>query len=177
MPEIKIDVNDNVIYLGAAGFEANGHRMIVLQDEYRSGFECLKCNALGEIECNNCKGSGTSLVVKDAKCSACNGRGKSVCPECKGQGATMFVPETAQSRPTTGTIVSIGPDVTRFERGDRVLYMSFAGHAFDLTAKTLDDREIMRTIVVLVENDILCRMYGELDQRSKRAAMALNTLA
>ena len=86
MPEIKIDVNDNVIYLGAAGFEANGHRMIVLQDEYRSGFECLKCNASGEIECNNCKGSGTSLVVKDAKCSACNGRGKSVCPECKGHG-------------------------------------------------------------------------------------------
>lgn len=177
MPDIIIDPNVNVITLGHAGFEAHADRLIVLQDDYRSGYECEECGGGGEVTCENCAGSGISAIVKNGRCAGCEGRKVQLCPECNGKGGVLVVPENAERRPTTGTVVSLGDDVKKFERGDKVLYPSFAGHAFDLTAKDRENRDVTATLVILRDGEILAKMHGTLEQRKVRKSAALHTAA
>src|SRR5437879_362950 len=146
MPDIATDLNQNIIWVGQAGFEADNDRVIVLQDDYRSGFECVTCLDEGKhtvegrevstIACEVCHGEGTRPKAGNAelsvRCSDCEGRGWIVCPECGGKGGTIVIADDQKGRPTTGTIVSLGPDVKNRERGQKVIYPSFAGHAYDL---------------------------------------------
>ena len=177
MPEIKIDPQSNVLTLGTMEFEAHFDRMIILQDDFRSGYECSLCMTKGEIECENCRGSGKSVVVKDGKCSACNGSGKQICPECKGKGATIIVPQNAERRPTTGTIVSVGERVTTYKRGDSVIYPSFVGHAYDMAALDMQGHEVAATIVIMREEEALCAVRGHLELRQIKRSAALGTAA
>src|SRR6267142_5973894 len=114
VPEIKIDPQSNVLTLGTMEWEAHFDRIIVLQDDFRSGLECKRClgrdvrKEISVISCENCNGTGKSVIVKDGKCSMCSGDGVIPCPECKGKGGTLILPENAERRPTTGTIVSAG---------------------------------------------------------------------
>lgn len=39
----------------------------------------------------------------------------------------ILLPETRKERPTTGTIIAVGPEVKEFRVGDIVLYMEYAG--------------------------------------------------
>lgn len=114
------------------GLEAVGDNILVLIDSYRSGYECTACKGTGKLrrvvrcvcdpdiedskldfprgernrfgaECEACHGSYLETRVDDVV----------VCHKCEGKGATLVIPETAKSLPTTGIILSIGPDVTR----------------------------------------------------------------
>ena len=87
--------NPNVVWVGDTGLEASENQIIVLQDEYRSGYECPLCKDLkhrtvegtyGEnkktesiIECDNCQGQGyyvKGLVAETkTKCTHCEGTG------------------------------------------------------------------------------------------------------
>lgn len=40
---------------------------------------------------------------------------------------SMYVPDTAQQRPARGTVVEVGPGVTKVHPGQRVLYGHFTG--------------------------------------------------
>jgi len=177
VPEIKIDPQSNVVQLGAMTLEAHSDRLIILQDDFRSGYECPVCKTTGMIICDNCHGTGKSVVVVNGKCSACSGTGSQVCPECHGKGATIIVPENAERRPTTGTIVSVGPKVTNFWRGDSVIYPSFSGHAFDLSATDIHGNEVVAVIVILRDEDVLAKVSGHLEFRSVRKSAALGTVA
>jgi co-chaperonin GroES (HSP10) len=177
VPEIKIDPQSNVVQLGAMTLEAHSDRLIILQDDFRSGYECARCAKTGSIVCENCHGTGASIVVKNGKCSACEGRCVQVCPDCKGQGASIHVPENAERRPTTGTIVSVGPKVTNFWRGDSVIYPSFSGHAFDLSATDIHGNEVVAVIVILRDEDVLAKVSGHLEFRRVRKSAALGTAA
>lgn len=177
MPEIKIDPQSNVLMLGKMKFEAHGDRMIVLQDDFRSGYECATCMTKGEIICENCQGSGKSVVVVDGKCSACNGRGNQVCPDCNGKGATIIVPQNAERRPTTGTIVSAGENLKYFKRGDSVIYPSFSGHTYDMSALDMYGNEVNATIVIMREEDVLCGISGHLELRQMKRSAAMGTAA
>lgn len=157
--------------------EAHADRLVILQDDFRSGYECPVCKTTGEVVCGNCLGSGKSVVVKDGKCSRCNGLGKEVCPECKGKGASIIVPENAERRPTTGTIVSVGPKVENFWRGDSVIYPSFSGHAFDLSATDIYGNEVVAVIVILRDEEVLAKVSGHLEFRRVRKSAALGTVA
>jgi co-chaperonin GroES (HSP10) len=175
--------NENIIYVGQAGFEAFFNRVIVRQDEWRSGYECGRCggkdirNECSYILCDNCNGSGKSLIVKDGKCSICDGRGIVICPDCKGKGATLVTPDSAKNRPTTGTIVSVGENVQHFKIGDKVIYPSFAGHGYDLGGITSEGKPVSAFCVILRDDEILCRMYGTLEQRAVKKSLALHTVA
>jgi DnaJ-class molecular chaperone len=182
MPEINIDTKSNVITLGQASFEAFFNRIIVLEDEYRSGYECPRCEGkdirreISYVVCDGCDGRGTSAVVKEAVCKVCHGDGVMVCPDCKGKGAMIVVPDDATLRPTTGTVVSKGETAKHWELGDKVIFPSSVGHRYVIGGKTKDGREIKKAIIILRDEEVMCRMYGSLEQRAVKKSMALHTI-
>ncbi len=58
--------------------------------------QCEKCTGKGHLSelvtCPNCKGSGTSLLLKSVACSKCDGKGKvyATCDNCSGKGILYF---------------------------------------------------------------------------------------
>jgi co-chaperonin GroES (HSP10) len=180
---IKDAIETNVLNLGGMTLEASADRIIVVEDEFKSGYECGMCEGAGSLVCENCNGTGKSSISKDARCSQCQGRKNIVCPECKGKTVVqggLVVPEASVRRPTTGTIVSIGPDVEargRFTRAQSVIYTSFSGHVFELNAFDLAGREIVIVIRVIQESDILAKVSGHLELRRVKKSAALGSAA
>lgn len=135
MGQVNVDDGEpNVIGLVelGIGLEAVGDNILVLIDSYRSGYECTVCKGTGKLrrvsrcicdpdvsddrldfprgsrnrfgaECETCHGSYLEMRVDDVV----------TCHKCGGKGATLVIPETAKSLPTTGIILSMGPEVTR----------------------------------------------------------------
>ena len=227
MPDIATNFDENVIWVGAAGFEAHADRLIILQDESRSGFECGKCldknkhtvqgREVSTIPCVACQGKGRrpkagnpDLVVK---CSDCGGEGWIICPDCEGKGGTLVFSDKQKLRPTTGVIVSIGPDVgdkclacmgkgiqtfttvsngphtencavckgkglvPTWKRGDKCIYPSTAGFAYDLEGRTEEGKVVECVLIILRDQDILSKMHGLLEQNQVKRSAALHTLA
>ncbi len=154
---------------GAAqlALEAMGDLLIVIEDKFKSGFECPVCNAGGEynelasstsvktmIPCGDCASTGMSLLNPLIKCKSCQGSGSTVCPSCGGTGGTLITPETAQRRPTTGTVMSSGPETKFLFPGDRVLYSLFAGSAIQLKQRA--------TVRIMHEHEVMCKLHGNL---------------
>lgn len=129
---------DNVLGLTelGIGLEAVGDNIIVLVDSYRSGYECTTCKGTGKLrmisrcacdpDISDAELATTVGVPRGcrnrfgAPCESCNFDYQSKridrtvdCHACKGKGATLIIPDRAQSLPTTGVILSVGPDVTR----------------------------------------------------------------
>jgi len=184
MPEIKMDPEQNIIELGAIGLEALSDRIIILQDEYRSGYECPRCeernvhNNVSLVKCDNCDGTGKSVIVKDGKCSQCAGNGWHACPECKGKGGLLASSDRDKDkRPTTGTVVSIGHDVVKVSRGERVMFPSYVGHTFDLSAKDVNGNDVRAAVTMCRYEDLLCKMHGVLAVKDIHRSKALGTLA
>lgn len=84
----------NIIDLTEIGvsLEAIADKIIILVDPYTSGYECKNCQGTGKV---------ASKVVEGAT---------STCDDCKGKGKTLEIPQSAQSMPSTGVIVSCGPN-------------------------------------------------------------------
>ena len=179
MPEIDLEsaLKTNVLKLGSMELEAHSDRIIVVQDDFVSGYECLTCKGKQEIACDNCEGSGKSVIVKDGKCSKCQGRKAIVCPTCSGKGGVLIIPQNAERRPTTGEILSIGPGVKNFKRGESVIYPSFAGHVWDLTAIDIHGHEVTVVVVCLREDEVLAKVSGHLELRRVRKSAAMSTAA
>lgn len=75
--------------------QAIGDKIWVLVDEFKSGYECPKCGGKGKI---------ASTIVEGIERE---------CPDCLGKGVIkggLTIPETAKSMPSTGVVVSMGPD-------------------------------------------------------------------
>jgi co-chaperonin GroES (HSP10) len=117
--DLQSAIKTNVIKLGALTMEAHGNRILVLEDEFRSGMECVACVGkrkikspeLEELVCENCEGSGRSVISKEARCSRCKGTGRTICDTCKGKGGLIIVADQSERRPTTGQILSIGDEI------------------------------------------------------------------
>src|SRR5437867_6892619 len=123
--------------IGSVKFAAFGDRLLISEDEFRSGYECRGCNGSGRITCPDCRGVGSHArergeIVVSIKCSTCMGKGSIMCPGCEGKGGILVVPDVSQRRPSTGQVVSVGDKCKYFKVGDNVLYSNFAGHAMDL---------------------------------------------
>jgi co-chaperonin GroES (HSP10) len=131
--DLKSAIDTNSLTLGALSMEGFNDRIIVVEDEFRSGYECTvclgktkvscsKCRGKGYEQCDNCRGTGQSTLVPGAKCTVCLGAGKLICaechgakvkdcPDCAGRGVVeggLVIPEASERRPTTGTVVSLG---------------------------------------------------------------------
>jgi co-chaperonin GroES (HSP10) len=122
---------------------AIGHRILVLEDEFKSGYECKDCNGSGHTEekCPHCFGTGMWKAKPDnGSCPDCevgtsDGRkslGFKICPTCKGRSGMIIIPDDAKRRPCTGVILSKGSEVTEFTVGSRVLYTNYTGTDFEL---------------------------------------------
>lgn len=153
---------ENKFILEDLAFAAFGDRILIQEDEFRSGYECPTCNGHGEVKCSNCHGKG-KVGEREFKCTHCNGGGSTQCAECHGKGGMLVVPEIVQRKPTTGKIVSIGEDVKSLKVGQSVLYSSYAGHTVDL------DRAGHKVVLrILHEPEVLCLVEGHLELRSVR---------
>src|SRR5262245_14665636 len=87
---------------GPVEFAAYGDRLLIIEDPFKSGYECKRCGGKdirGEtsvVTCTECGGAGEySPGGKFAKrkCSACEGRGVVACPDCGGKGGLIIVPD------------------------------------------------------------------------------------
>lgn len=111
--EILVD-GQNVVELEKLGISlmAVEDKIIVMFDDFKSGYECKTCGGVGKVYgCSVCDNSGKDRF--DQECKICKGSGKAYqlsCPDCKGKGGILVIPETAKSLPTTGVVVSMGPD-------------------------------------------------------------------
>lgn len=122
---------------------AIGHRILVLEDEFKSGYECKDCGGTGHTDliCLHCKGSTFWKGKEDnGPCPDCEvgtsgirkSLGFELCPTCKGRSGMIIVPDDAKRRPCTGVILSKGSEVTEFTVGSRVLYTNYTGTDFEI---------------------------------------------
>lgn len=157
------------IELGGVKFAAWGDRVLILEDEFRSGYECAACGGSGKAPCGDCRGTGAHFRGEvRIKCSHCE-NGAVTCPECAGKGGLIVAPEVSQRRPTTGEIASVGPGhyqngifiPTTVKVGQRVMYSNFAGYVVDLTRA---GRKV--SIRILHETEILTLLWGHLELRN-----------
>lgn len=125
-------------------FKAQGDKILVSVDIFKSGYECKDCKGEGLIH-SRCicdapgrtrpgfkytqeqidefdKTSGMAIATARAEmiCKECGSdylkkRIDVVCPLCKGNGATLYVPDESKTLPTTGVIVSVGSEVKNQE--------------------------------------------------------------
>lgn len=149
--------------VGEVGFSALGDRVVIKEDEFKSGYECPTCSGSGRVGCSNCNGSGKSSINAHARCSICHGDGWLRCGDCEGKGGTLVVPEQSQRRPTTGLIVSAGELCKVLHVGETVMYSNFAGYAVDLNRA--GQPVCLR---ILHETEVLCRVSGHLELRTLR---------
>lgn len=147
--------------VGALKFWALGDRVLIREDEFKTGYECTLCGGATTVSCDSCNGSGLSATTKHARCSQCAGTQKTTCPQCNGKGGLLIAPETSQRRPTTGVVVSAGPSCKVLKVGDPVMYSNFAGYTVDLA-----DAGHPVTLRILHETEILCGMEGQLELRN-----------
>jgi hypothetical protein len=165
LPQLSNAGDANRFVLETVKFEAFGDRVLILEDEFKSGYECSTCNGAGKFQCTACQGHGTvSYGGPELMCSLCNGNKVVTCEACNGKGGLLVVPDDQKRRPTTGTIVSKGEDVEILKVGQSVLYSSFAGHTMDLYRAT-GEKVVIR---ILHEPEILTLVTGHLDLRAVR---------
>lgn len=111
--EILVD-GQNVVELQQLGISlmAVEDKIIVMFDDFKSGYECKNCNGKGLIVgCIVCENTGKDRFGQDCKsCLGAGDKSQRQCSTCKGKGDILVIPETAKSLPTTGVVVSMGPD-------------------------------------------------------------------
>lgn len=169
--ELVVGTIDNVFRIGDIKFTARGNRVIVREDEFRSGYECSTCGGSGKRLCTTCNGTAKSTLVPGARCASCRGTGSFDCNECGGKGGLLVVAEQSQRRPTTGTIVSVGPLCSESKVGDGVMFSNFAGYVVDL------DRAGHRIVLRLLhENEILTGVEGHLELRSLKGKTEISVI-
>lgn len=151
--------------------EATYDRVLVLEDEFRSGYECEACAKTGTIACPQCIGAGSYISegsTVEKKCSACEGKGEVVCSECKGKGELIVIPDVAKRRPTTGLIVSAGCDVKEYKLGEYACYPNFCGEVWELSGLDHAGNESTIVLRIIKERELLCRVTGHLELKRMR---------
>ena len=95
--------------------------------------------------------------------------GKLPCSQCKGTGqrvgaAGITIAAQYESVPTTGIVMAIGPDVTRWDRGDRCLFDTFTGKEYEYEG---------RKYRIIKQQYPMCKVVGQDDIRIGDAAAHL----
>lgn len=163
-------MSDNVFKVGDMEFEALSDRIIILEDAFRSGYECARCEGKGELRCDNCHGVGS---YNHKKCAHCD-EGTIKCPDCHGKGGLLVVAEVSERRPTTGRVVSIGPKVTTLAVGESVLYSNFAGFLVELNRATNGTSTALR---ILHEGEVMTKLKGHLKLSDLKARQDIPAFA
>lgn len=152
-----MDTANGVVKIGDLKFWALGDRVLIIEDEFKSGYECSECGGSGNTPCEGCGGTGRSKRMQMARCAVCEGKGAVMCPTCLGKGGLLVAPEISQRRPTTGEVISVGEKCVVLKPGQRVMYSNFAGYVVDLNRA---GRNV--AVRILHETEVLCAMEGQL---------------
>ena len=163
---IKIDDSKQLAIIGESeALRATGRRCLIREDDFKSGLECKACDGTGHtnVKCQYCKGTTFFKGELDqGPCPDCEtgtqgvrkSSGYEVCSVCKGRSALIVIPDDSKRRPCTGVVISVGPDVTEWEIGMRVLYTNYTGTDFDMKGGV--------KIRVILEQDIMAE-YKQYD--------------
>ena len=166
-PAKELDVKqvDNTVFVvaGKIALEAVENKILILIDKFRSGYDCKDCNETGTYASCECERAGTpgrSIRGKfDKVCPFCSGsedtrnsRRGANCISCKGTGSTLTMPENARAIPTSGVIVSAGPDVKTRRIGERVLFGAHTGYYLPFKGNA--------KIRCMREDEILCMIHA-----------------
>jgi hypothetical protein len=146
---------ENTVFIvqGKIALEAVEDKIIIMLDPFKTGYECKTCNGTGyEVACE----CGTGKNRFDVTCKLCGGDpnayvGKT-CRVCKGIGASLVIPESAQSLPTSGRIVSKGALCTKVNVGERYLFGVHVGYFLPFKGNI--------RLRCLREHEVLCRIYS-----------------
>ena len=157
--------------IGSLGFQAIANKIVVLEDEFQSGYECVCCHGSGKVVCPGCLGSGQSRVNAEVRCSECHGEKQTDCLECNGKGGLLVIPDDQQQRPSSGLVVTAGPDCVILKEGDQVLYSNFSGYTIDL------DRAGTKVVLrIMRETEVFCIISGQVELRTLRHKQEISTL-
>lgn len=161
-PEIKLETKteDNVIFVvaGQIGLEAIEDKILILIDKFKSGFECKSCNATGKFLACECQQKTGKLGLKEngKSCGFRDECSRQVvgadCRNCRGTGSTLIMPENARAIPTSGVIVSIGPNCKTRKVGERVLFGAHTGYYIPFKGNA--------KIRCMREDEPLCKLYA-----------------
>lgn len=146
---VRVDVENNRVIIGGviALKLKMGDSVIILEDEFKSSYDCKTCDGTGEVikTCLKCEGTGNldtpmsdNYLEPTMPCGKCEGKGTwlTECSDCKGKGALLEIPDQAKARPTSGKIVAAGPNVVFAQVGDRVAYSGYTGHLLPFKGNT-----------------------------------------
>lgn len=127
----------------------SGDRIMLRRDVLESQYSCKSCKGAGydeEVVCTNCVGTCEERVEDQlVPCRACRvlgyghetmfSCGHRKCEKCNGSGwrSGIVIPEQSQSEAITGVVVSVGPLVSMWKIGDRLIYSKFAGHTLSVS--------------------------------------------
>jgi hypothetical protein len=165
----KLDPSCWAIIKESEALRAIGDRVLILEDDFRSGYECKACKGTGHTDavCKYCngttfyKGKEDGGACGDCQVGTSDGRkslGFELCGVCNGRGASVIVPDTSKRPSLTGRVVSVGADVTLFSVNDRVMYTNYTGTDFVVAGVKL---RVMR------QHDVLCQ-HKKLDKGKER---------
>lgn len=154
-------------------------RVLIVQDEYKSRYDCATCNGKGHTGqiCPYCVGTGYRKGKEaNGECPDCTlnnvgwsgnegkvTRGKVLCPSCKGQGGTIIIPDESKTKTTMGNIIAISDTGIRCVKiGDKVQYTNYTGVSYNFMKIDL---------VVACEKDLLCivkKLKSNVDQITEK---------
>jgi hypothetical protein len=150
---------ENVIFIvaGKLGLQGIGDKILILVDKFKSGYECKDCEETGVFIACACSRRGEFGVNNNGK--RCSYMGKcstqhvgQSCKTCAGTGTTLKIPDTAKAIPTSGVIVSVGPNCTVRRLGERVLFGAHTGYYLPFKGNA--------KIKVMREDEPLCLIYA-----------------
>ena len=145
-----IIIDDGTNEAGIPGFpykfRAQGDKILVSVDIFKSGYECKDCKGSGKL-ITRCPCEATDRpgykytqnnldadmpfarveINKNVVCEHCGGipdtkYKEEECKLCKGTGASLFIPDNSKVLPTTGVIVSVGRDTLRKQQIRRFVF-------------------------------------------------------
>ena len=145
---------------------------------------CHDCGGTGVwwVDANGARDKRTGIdrsALREKACESCvcstydspfrRSTGKVPCSQCKGTGqrvgsAGITLAAQYESVPTTGIIMATGPDVTRWNRGDRCLFDTFTGKEYEYEG---------RKYRIIKQQYPMCKVVGQDDIRISDAAKSL----
>lgn len=155
--------------------EAGGDRLIIEEDKMRLGFECKTCDGDGYIidkPCPNCNGEKSVQGIDERiACRFCcsgrditgvpQGQGYLTCPDCKGKGALVVIPQVSERRPTSGTIRSKGPEVSRCKDCGGTGKRYIDGVIAKQNIGSVSSSTTYSTVAPIVANCLFCEAIGK----------------
>lgn len=110
--------------------------------------------SMNQVACKTCMASEYGMPIPRSTgyqpCLPCKGTGQ------RGVGSSLIATTTSrQDEPTTGVILATGSQVTKWERGDRVLFSRYAGDAFEYERREFRIMDERYPRAKLVGNDDL----------------------